>query len=229
MQPVDAGSENYPRVRPVGRTDSADPIFFAPNRILGTVGLYGSDADANGLYRKCASMRVRWKTTSNGLAWFCGDDAHDRGIESETKVPSDGGKRWGTDQEEQRKTNLPDPYLDDLNGGWRTGFKKDEFPDFAVGSANGHALKYAVIYYTSNIINRGETNEGDVVVRVQSTRRPGGEDGGLERGYCLIKGQNRASHCYFMKRTCLVGRPPLRTPRLVRYIRNLAVEGDERC
>ncbi len=177
------------------------------------MGLWGGP-NGDGLYRKRASMGFRW--TSVGLSWFCGDDPHDRAFEPETKQ-REQRPRWGTDQENEGwKSNLPERYLDDLNGGVKTGFKKDEFPDFAVGTANGRALRYDRLYYTRNIINHGEANEGDVVVRVQANVRPRGK----EVAYCYIKGQGRDSHCYFRTNTCTVAVQRLRPPRPIRYRRD---------
>jgi hypothetical protein len=207
-------ASRYPTCDQVGDpgTDSKDPTFWAPRRISAKVGLWGPPRE-DGLYRKRASMGLRW--TGLGLAWFCGDDPDNRAFEPETKQQETSGKRWGTDQENEGwKTNMPEPYLDDLNGGIKSGFQKDEFPDFAVGTGNGRALRYNRLYYTRNIINYGEANEGNVVVRVQQNTQASGFG---EQTYCNGKGQRRDSHCFFRERTCLVAVQPLRVARPIRY------------
>lgn len=191
-------------------TDTKSPLFYAPGNVSAKVALYGAD-EQNGLYRKRAAMNFRWKGT--GLAFYCGDDEGDRGFEPETKVFWQR-PRWATDQEEQWKTNMPNPYLDDLNGGRRTNLKKDEYPDFAVGSAHARRLRYNRLYYTRNILNRGERNEGTTVVRVQSVRKA---SGGLEQLYCNGRGRTNSS-CFFRDQTGCVAHQPLRTPRMRRYL-----------
>lgn len=98
---------------------------------------------------------------------------------------------------------MPSPYLDDLNGGPTNGYKKDPYPDFAIGTPNGRGLKYNTLYYTRNIIDKGEANTGYVAARMSATGRPNI----LQAvGYCYNVGRGKDSACYFNKRTpCLVG------------------------
>lgn len=204
-------------------TDDNAPRYYAPRRIAYRVTYYGGFGTV-ALRRKRASMSMRW-TEPRSLSWYCGDDNGDRGIEPETKVQV--GPRWGTDQENAGwKSNLPEAYLDDLNGGPAAGFKKDRYPDFSVGSGNGQALRYNKLYYTRNSINRGETDSGRVVARMQAVNRSGKV---ADKIYCFGKGQNRDSHCFFANRTCIVGVNDIPMPRVRRLVMFWAVQESERC
>lgn len=207
-------------------TDSNKSENWAPGRISAKVGLF-EGARGDGLHLKRANMGLRWNS-SFGLSWFCGDDPRDRGFEPETKVGSFDPERpvWSSDQVDDRwKSNLPDRYLDDLNAATEGGFTKDKYPDFAVGSANGRALRYNRLYYTRNITDYGGTDSGEVVVRVQQQKRPGFRPG--QQTYCTGRGRSDSS-CLFRGSTCLVQRMPIRQ-RARRFSRFWSLDSEERA
>ena len=171
-------------------------------------------------------MGIRWNSTT-GLAYYCGDDPRDRGFEPETKVGEFDPERpvWSSDQVDDRwKSNLPDRYLDDLNAALSGGFTKQKYPDFAVGSANGRALRYNRLYYTRNITNYGDSDSGDVVVRAQGVNRASGPP---QQTYCTLRGRSDSS-CYYQRRTCLVQRMPIRQ-RVRRFSRFWFIDSEERA
>jgi hypothetical protein len=179
------------------KTKSFHSEYFMPNNWRFKTRLFGVP-DSQGLFQKLNKVAMIWRQTGV-LSWFCGDDDHDRGFEPETGV-SHEMPRWSTDQiDDKWQSNLPSPYLDDLacgrpsEGDCPQPFAKERFPNFAVGTANGKALRYRKYYFTSNRTNRGETNQGTVIVRGQQTTRPSSLG---ERGYCVGRGLSRSS-CYF--------------------------------
>lgn len=140
--------------------------------------------------RKNSYMGLSW-TQPGTLNWYQGDDPHDRGFEVEA-YPQVGDEIWSDGWSGGWKSNLPDAYRDDLTA-------DDKYKAFAIGSANGRALKYQKKYFGWFNTNDGRSNSGTVVQNGQRTARPRHDDEEQWR-YCDAHG-NSDKACFFADHT----------------------------
>ncbi|HEX2126137.1 MAG TPA: hypothetical protein VHF45_06205, partial [Thermoleophilaceae bacterium] len=117
--------------------------------------------------RKNSYMGFAW-TQPGTLNWYQGDDPHDRGFEVQA-YPLEGDEIWSDDWSGGWWSNLPDAYRDDLAS-------DAKYKVFAIGSANGRALRYQKKYFGSFNTNAGRGDSGTVVQAGQRTTRPSHEE-----------------------------------------------------
>ena len=117
--------------------------------------------------RKSSYVGLAW-TQPGTLSWYQGDDPHDRGFEVRA-YPQEGDAIWSDGWSGGWTSNLPDPYRDDLAS-------DAKYPVFAIGTANGRALRYQRKYFGSFSTNQGREDSGVVVQDGQRTTRPGDEE-----------------------------------------------------
>jgi hypothetical protein len=184
------------------------------------VGDPGPDADLSGASHSKASeyMASGWngrtrvydggkKNNYIGLAWtqrgtldwYQHDDPHDRGFEAQAR-PKPPGDTWSDDWEAGWKSNLPDPYRDDLT-------TDDKYKIFAVGSANAKALKYQKKYFGWYNTDDGGADTGTVVEEGQRTTRPR-RSNPEQWGYCHTH-DNADKACFFAEHTTEVQSYPI--------------------
>jgi hypothetical protein len=148
--------------------------------------------------RKSSYVGLSW-TQPGTLSWYQGDDPHDRGFEVEA-YPQEGDAIWSDDWSGGWKSNLPDAYRDDLG-------RDDKYRAFAIGSANGHALKYQKKYFGWFNTNEGRENSGTVVQNGQRTVRPRYDD---EERWRLCEARGNADKaCFFPDHTAEVQTYPV--------------------
>ena len=112
---------------------------------------------------KASYMGLAW-TQPGTLNWYQGDDPHDRGFEIQA-YPLEGDTIWSDGWSDGWTSNLPDAYRDELAS-------EAKYKTFAIGSANGRALKYQKKYFGSFNTNGGRGEDGTVVQAGQRTTRP---------------------------------------------------------
>jgi hypothetical protein len=131
------------------------------------------------------------------LKWYQGDDAHDRGYEPQARVKP-GTATWSDDWADGWKSNLPDAYRDDLTS-------DDEYKKFAVGSANGKALKYRKKYFAWYNTDDGGSDSGTVLEEGQRTTRPRNFK---QRSYCTGRAGGD-KYCFFENGTNVIQEYPI--------------------
>lgn len=124
-------------------------------------------------------------TQPGTLKWYQGDDPHDRGFEAQAR-PKSGGNTWSDGWVDGWASNLPDPYRDDLTS-------DDEYKQFAIGSANGIALKFRKKYFGWYNTDDGGPDNGVVTEEGERTVRARNIG---ERGYCSARA-GRDKYCFF--------------------------------
>lgn len=145
---------------------------------------------------KNSYMGLAW-TQPGTLNWYQGDDPHDRGFEAQA-YPLEGDSIWSDDWSGGWKSNLPDAYRDELAS-------EDKYKVFAIGSANGRALKYQKKYFGWYNTNRGLSESGTVVQDGQRTTRPRDE---VQLHYCDARGHSDKA-CLFPDHTTEVQTYPI--------------------
>ncbi len=162
-------------------------------------------------YVKHVYIGMRWPNAAS-IHYYQGDNHHDRGFEAESWPVR---KLWATDWTAKRSqkgclwttsanchgnwnSNLPDSYRDDLA---YDGDRKE----FAVGSADGRAIRYGRSYFAEWLTNHGKTATGHVLLDGQATRRP---STAKEWGYCQSK-MDADKACFFANGTKRVGAYPV--------------------
>lgn len=148
--------------------------------------------------RKSSYMGFAW-TQPGTLNWYQGDDPHDRGFEIRAH-PLEGDPIWSDGWSGGWWSNLPDAYRDDLASDVK-------YPVFAIGSANGRALKYQKKYFGSFNTNEGHDNSGTVVQAGQRTTRPRRDDEEQWR-LCQARGHSDKA-CLFADHTTEVQTYPV--------------------
>jgi hypothetical protein len=128
-------------------------------------------------------------TQPGTLEWYQGDNPHDRGFEAQARPkPPDG--TWSDDWADGWKSNLPDAYRDDLTS-------DPEYKNFAIGSANGRALKFRKKYFAWYNTDDGGPDTGTVIEEGQRTIRANNV---RNRFYCTSHGGSDKA-CFFADHT----------------------------
>ncbi|MDQ3933755.1 MAG: hypothetical protein M3340_03895 [Actinomycetota bacterium] len=120
--------------------------------------------------RKNSYMGLAW-TQPGTLGWYQGDDPHDLGFQL-AAYPLEGDSIWSDRWSGGWKSNLPDAYRDDL-------VSEAKYKVFAIGSANGRALKFQRKYF-GWFNTGGGSDSGTVVQAGQRTTRPRDEEQGRQ-------------------------------------------------
>ena len=144
---------------PEAKPGETEPSGYMPGGWNGRTRVAGDNL-------KDTYMAFAW-TQPGTLDWYQGDDPHERGFQA-AAYPYEGDPVWSDGWSGGWESNLPDAYRAEL-------VPDAKYPVFAIGSANGRALKFRAKYFGSFSTNGGRGESGTVVQAGQRTTRGGRE------------------------------------------------------